>query len=204
MSGTGLSEIVFSQPAFYGSVQSFFGSTCTCISISLSPAILVWGSLVFGDFTFSSGRVSPLSTIKRHNARQMPMTGSQSMNSALEASIYASRTCSFSTLDKFVTFGTLRIVANMSDFKSKETGGLDELSDFFKECENTAEHMASPKDPPIARRKFRVLITTARSRFAEWAWRATRLGWKVKTYSGSFDDQEDGHLPARSCSAENK
>merc|ERR1711969_140235 len=108
------------------------------------------------------------------------MTGNHITNNALEASIYESKICSFSELDRPATFGTLRIVAKIPDFRSEGSGGFAELSDFFNAWEKTAEHMASPNEPPIARRKLRVLMTTARSRLAEWACRATRLGWKVK------------------------
>jgi hypothetical protein len=39
--------------------------------------------------------------------------------------------------------------------------------DLFRTLEKTADDSASPKAPPRARRKFRALMTTARSRFKE-------------------------------------
>ncbi len=82
------------------------------------------------------------------------MNGIHRMKSALEASMYESKICALSMFETLVTSGTLRILSKMLDFRAGGSGGVVAFKDLLREWENTADDMASPNEPPIARRKL--------------------------------------------------
>src|ERR1700710_99362 len=136
-------------------IQILGDTTCNSRSLSLLPPVAL--PLVSGSAGFSSGRLRPLSFIKKHSPRHAPMIGTQTMKTVLEAVIYESNTSSLSTADSALRSGTRNIDPKISALKVPERGVESVPSVLLSVFENTVEDSARPNDPPKDLRKFRTL-----------------------------------------------